>query len=187
MGYVRQFAIGIVLVNFVYGIISMIQLGAFIPLIPLQGVFLSAMAFATWLILPKEQYIHFVVFLIGLFFLLTSPLVYAGVLTTQQVIRFEESMIDILLFVKYLLVGVLYAYFLSQTQANKWWNYSFLLLYALSVVVNQYIPPFLGLSLLILIQLLIARFKTPEKHLFNHQLTPFFIALALLVLMNRMG
>lgn len=184
MESVKKVVFGIVLLNFIYGVISLIQLGVFLPLLPLEGVFISIIAIVTCFIAYLSS-VKYGLLIFSFFHLISSPVVYSSILTYEQVIVFETYWLDIFVLTNYVILGLLFGFFLLKT-FNKWFFIlPIILFYITSIIFNNYVSPMVfvsGVCFLLLTYSLI--FKSEEK-LLNHFLSPFFMGISLLIFMNK--
>jgi hypothetical protein len=187
MEFVKKVALGVCLLNFVYGVISLIQLNHFLPLLPLEAFFIAIMALSTWFYAPKNNKIKHVLLLYSLILFLSSPLLYTSLLTYDQVVNYEELWLDYIQLIGYLSLGVLLGNFIWGTFRRLTILLPVILFFIASIYFNTLISPLLLMSVLIGLLFLIFSIFNFKTIVFNHYLGFFLIGTAVLVSMNQLS
>lgn len=183
MEFVKKLSTGLVLVNLAYGFTSLIQLNSFLPLLPLEDIFIAVLAIFSWFYAKNK--IRHVLILVFAASLLTSQFVYSSFLSFDQVRSFENTLVDALLGLKFLSIGLFLFIFLRLVLTRVIAVILLMLPYIVLLFSSVVLLPITYMSYIVLVVTIIHLLTIKKQTLLDSEFVPFILGTSCIHLTNQ--
>lgn len=183
MEFVKKLSTGLVLVNLVYGFTSLIQLNSFLPLLPLEDVFIAILAIFSWFYAKNK--IKHILILVFVACLLTSQFVYSSFLSFDQVQSFENTFVDILIVLKFLSIGLFFFTFLRLVLRRVIVVILLMFPFIGLIISSVFSLPITYMSCVVLVVTLIHLLTNKKQSLLDTEFVPFIVGTSCIHLTNQ--